>query len=220
MKNILYKLVDIKNENSLSNQMRRKRFEFFKEFISDLKGKIRILDIGGTYLYWKQMGIADNEDFEFTLVNLKKEENLPKNFISLEGDARDLSQFDDNNFDIVFSNSTIEHLGNYDNQHRMASEIRRLAIRYFIQTPNKYFPIEPHFVFPFFQFLPLGFRTFLVQHFSLGNFEKIPDKEKARQTCEEILKKKKKEFSDLFADAEIFEEKFCGLTKSFIAYKK
>lgn len=220
MKNILYKFVDIKNKNSFSNKMRRKRFEFFKEFISDFKGKIRILDIGGTSLYWKQMGIADDPNFEFTLINLTKEENMPSNFVSLEADACDLSQFEDNSFDIVFSNSTIEHLATYENQTKMAHEVRRLALRYFVQTPNKYFPIEPHFVFPFFALLPLGVRTFLVNHFALGNFERIKDKELAQKTCEEILLLSKDEFSQLFPDADIFEEKFLGMTKSFTAYKK
>lgn len=220
MKNFLYKFVDVKNENSLSNRLRRKRFEFFKDFVRDLNGNFKILDIGGTYSFWEQMGLASEQNIHFTLVNLKKEENLPSNFVSYSVDARDLSQFEDNSFDVVFSNSTIEHLSDYESQKQMAREVKRLAGRYFIQTPNKFFPIEPHFVFPFFQFFPLGLKIFLLQNFALGNFEKIKDRQKAQQTCEEIVLLPEKEFRELFDGAEIFYERYFGFTKSFIAYKK
>ncbi len=220
MKNFLYKFIDVKNENSLSNRLRRKRFELFKNFIGDLNGNLKILDIGGTYSFWEQMGLASEQNIHFTLVNLQKEENLPANFVSYSADARDLSQFEDNSFDVVFSNSTIEHLSDYESQKRMANEIKRLAKRYFVQTPNKFFPVEPHFVFPFFQFFPLELKIFLLQNFALGNFEKIKDRQKAQQTCEEIVLLSEDELRELFDGAEIFYEKYFGLTKSFIAYKK
>ena len=77
-----------------------------------------------------------------------------QNFKSIKGDATNLSNFKDNQFDIVFSNSLIEHLYTYENMKLMANETMRVGKKFFVQTPNKYFPIEPHYFFPFFQFMP------------------------------------------------------------------
>ena len=60
--------------------------------------------------------------------------------------------FKDKSFDAVFSNSVIEHVGTFEDQKMMANEVIRVTNFYFIQTPNLYFPIEPHFLVPFFQF--------------------------------------------------------------------
>jgi 2-polyprenyl-3-methyl-5-hydroxy-6-metoxy-1,4-benzoquinol methylase len=79
-----------------------------------------------------------------------------------------MRQFRDHQFDVVYSNSVIEHVGDLDDMRRMAQEIQRVGKRYFLQTPNRYFPIEPHFVFPFFQFLPRPVQISLVQKFRLG----------------------------------------------------
>ena len=53
-------------------------------------------------------------------------------------------------YDIVHSNSVIEHLYNFENQKKMASEIIRVGQKYIVQTPNKYFFLEPHYLASFF----------------------------------------------------------------------
>lgn len=58
------------------------------------------------------------------------------------GDARDLSRYGDGEFDVVFSNSCIGHVGGFEDQLRMAREIRRVGRRYFVQTPNHGLPID------------------------------------------------------------------------------
>ena len=112
----------------------------------------------------------------------------------------------------------IEHVGTYQDQLQMAQEVRRVGKRYFIQTPNKYFPLEPHFLFPLFQFFPIKLRVLLMQNFSLGWFAKTPDAAKAREIVESIRLLSKREFVALFPKASIYEEKVFGLTKSFVAY--
>jgi len=102
----------------------------------------------------------------------------------------------------------------------MANEVARIGKQYYIQTPNRYFPIEPHFVFPFFQFLPISIRVWLVQNFKLGWFPKIPDYQKALLEVTSIRLLTKSEVQVLFPDAEIFEEKYFGLTKSFVAHSR
>ena len=66
-----------------------------------------------------------------------------------------------------FSNSVIEHVPP-QLQSKFAEEVARVATRYFVQTPNRYFPIEPHYQLPLFQFLPKGIRKALNKRFALG----------------------------------------------------
>jgi ubiquinone/menaquinone biosynthesis C-methylase UbiE len=57
-------------------------------------------------------------------------------------------------FDWVFSNAVIEHVGSYEDQVRFATEVRRVAAKgYFVASPYKKFPIEPHTLLPLYQFL-------------------------------------------------------------------
>lgn len=51
----------------------------------------------------------------------------------------------------------------------MAREIRRIGKHYFVQTPNCLFPIEPHFLFPGFQWMPSFLKVILIRHYNLGD---------------------------------------------------
>ncbi|HEY9849890.1 MAG TPA: methyltransferase domain-containing protein [Leptolyngbyaceae cyanobacterium] len=220
MINFFGKIYDNRRSDSLAASLRRKRFALFKSLLVKTSGFVRILDVGGTQKFWELSGfLSELENIEITIMNIRPMEvSLPK-LKSTVGNGTNMSQFKDGEFDIVFSNSVIEHVGNYDAQMQMASEVKRVGKRYFIQTPNLYFPIEPHFVFPFFQFLPLQLKLLLIRHFRLGWRGPIKDKIKAIQTVNEVRLLSKKEFINLFPNAKIFEEKFAGLTKSFIAYE-
>lgn len=215
----LKKLVDQKQDDSLSVKLRKKRFALFTSLISTISHPIKILDVGGTQIFWERMDFMNQNDVEFVLLNLDKQEVTHKNFKSIVGDARNLSEFDKDEFDIVFSNSVIEHVGNFNDQQCMAKEVDRVGKRYFVQTPNYYFPIEPHFVFPFIQFLPKSFGAFLFTRFDLGVKKKVPDWSDAYRILSSYRLLKKREMRLLFPEAKIFEEKIYGLTKSFIAYK-
>lgn len=62
--------------------------------------------------------------------------------------------YPDQAFDWVFSNAVIEHVGGAARQKQFASEIRRVARKgYFVATPNRTFPVDPHTLLPFYQFL-------------------------------------------------------------------
>jgi len=62
--------------------------------------------------------------------------------------------FRNRSFDWVFSNAVIEHVGGAARLQRFAEEIRRVARKgYFVATPNRYFPVDPHTLIPFYQFL-------------------------------------------------------------------
>ena len=65
-----------------------------------------------------------------------------------------MPEFTTGEFDVVFSNSVIEHVGDFDDQRRMADEVRRVGRRFFVQTPNRWFPLEVHTRLPFVHWLP------------------------------------------------------------------
>src|SRR5690606_18576065 len=139
--------------DSLGNKFRSKRFLFFEQlFWQAFTGneEIHILDLGGTEAFWLDKKILQHKNISITLLNLKQESVSTPSIKSMAGDATDLSAFGNTSFDLVFSNSVIEHLYSLENQKKMASEIRRVGKKYFIQTPNKYFFIEPHYALPFF----------------------------------------------------------------------
>jgi SAM-dependent methyltransferase len=215
---VLKKLADIRKNDSLAVRLRRKRFALFLSLIRPLPRPLTILDVGGTQRFWETMGFADERDTEITLLNLEKAKVSHPNFTSIIGDGRDLRRFKDGQFDVVFSNSVIEHVATFEEQQRMAREIVRAGKMYFVQTPNRYFPIEPHFLVPFFQFFPLRLQIFLITHFRLGWYRRLPDKREAAALARSIRLLTEREFRALFPEAHIRKEKLLGVTKSFVAY--
>ena len=140
------------------------------------------------------------------------------NFSSMKGDATDLSQFGSGSFDVAFSNSVIEHVGDWDAQRRMASELVRVGRHYYVQTPNRLFPIEPHFLVPGFQFLPVSLRTALVRRFDLGWYKRIPDRHLAREHVLSHQLLSAGQMRRLFPDATLYRERLMGMTKSLVAW--
>jgi hypothetical protein len=217
------KLVNPNQQNSFSNDLRRERFAIFQQLVNESKGAtLKILDVGGTEIFWRNMNFLEanpTKSFEITLLNIEPIEISLPNFKSVIGDARCMPEFGDQVFDIVFSNSVIEHVGSIQDQINMANEIRRVSKKYFVQTPNYFFPIEPHFLFPLFQFLPLSLRAWLINHFDLGNTKKIPNKEEAFLYVQSLRLLSRKELTKLFPDANIVSEIFFGLTKSYMCIR-
>jgi len=207
---------DYSNPNYVGSIFRKRRFHFFKEKIKLLDKPITILDIGGTVKFWINENYH-NENVFITIININTEESSYGNIRVLSGNACDLSMFKSKAFDISFSNSLIEHLYTKANQIKMASEAMRVGKYFFIQTPNRYFPIEPHFKFPFFQFLPRVLKMFLQTKTTLINGVKY-DKEYARNIINEIRLLSLKEVKELFPNSKIMIERFFGLAKSFVAY--
>ena len=62
--------------------------------------------------------------------------------------------FDDDSFDIAFSNAVIEHVGSREDQRRFVHELCRVAPKVFVSTPNRRFPLEVHTLVPFLHWLP------------------------------------------------------------------
>lgn len=218
-------LASSEENKSLGNWFREKRFGFFKSKIEPLIEKLRsennlplrILDVGGLENYWTNRGWQNKDSVKITLLNLSQVKTNFSNIESVAGDATDLSQFEDGHFDLVFSNSVIEHLYTYENQRKMASEATRVGVKHFIQTPNKSFFIEPHYLLPFFQFLPKSVKYFILTKTPLSRGRKW-DTNFAKQYVDEIRLLSRKEMKILFPGSDLYDEKFLGLTKSFTAH--
>lgn len=209
-------LFDLTGE-ALSLRLRRRRFSLFRSLLASLPRPIRVLDLGGTQRFWDRMGLSD-DGVEVVILNVERDEGARPGFTSVAGDARDLRRFEDGQFDVVFSNSVIEHVGTYEDQRRMAAEVQRVGRRYFVQTPNRGFPIEPHFLFPGFQFMSTNAQVFLLRHFDLGWMKKCSSTEEALEVIRSVRLLTEEELRQLFPRAKMFRETFMGLTKSFTVY--
>ena len=211
------RLADNTNPRSLAARLRQRRFELLSSLVLTLPAPVHILDVGGTELFWQMAPFTVGKEVRITILNLDPQPSKVIGLYPLAGDAR-LIPVRDGAFDVVFSNSVIEHVGGPKEQRRMVEEIRRVGTRYFVQTPNRRFPIEPHFVFPLYQFLPSAVQVWLLRRFNLGWIRRTPDPSKARRMIESIRMLDHNDMARLFPEASIYEERLIGMTKSFVAY--
>lgn len=135
---------------------------------------------------------------------------------ALLGDARDLASFADGSFDLVHSNSLIEHLPTFADRRKMAAEVQRVGDAYFIQTPNRYFPIEPHFILPLFQFWPPALRRWVAHRYRPGWYRLRKKQEAAEEDAQTIRLLNAKELQQLFPDGQLWRERWMFLTKSLV----
>ncbi|RPH95657.1 class I SAM-dependent methyltransferase [candidate division KSB1 bacterium] len=207
---------------TVSPNFRAKRDELFRRLYGDLIAHgCTILDIGGEPYYWEK-SLGSHAEFyrscKITLLNPKQQQaNLP-NIICVAGDATDMREFADQSFDLVLSNAVIEHVGDFEQQRKMANNVQRVGRYYFLHSANYYFPIEPHSFFPFFNQLPL-FMQYGIARVWPGQTH-IPDF--SPKSLEYIRTKvrllKWREVKELFPRAKIEKEKLWGLNKSFIVH--
>ncbi len=206
--------------DSFGYAMRNKRFQVFEALIQKNfpNGKvIKVLDVGGTAYFWKDREMVKSGKLQITLLNLEEEKNLSNGIKSMAGNATDLSMFEENHFDLVFSNSVIEHLYTWENQQKMARECQRICKKYFIQTPNKHFFVEAHYAIPFIQYMPKRLTYSILTKTRLSRLRKWEPQD-AQQYLDEIRLINKREMQELFPDAKIYHEKMLGMTKSFTAH--
>ncbi len=212
------RLVDYQDPNSWISKIRDRRFQFFDSKLkSTSRRPVTILDVGGTEDFWRLRGYADNADYQITVLNLESGPTSTSNIASVAGNATQLDEFEDNSFMIVFSNSVIEHLYTWENQQKMANEVRRVGVNYFIQTPNKYFPMEPHYLVPFFDLLPRPLKFWILTKTTWALKRKW-SVEEANTSIDEIQLLSLKKFRRLFPDSAMHKERLFGMVKSFTAH--
>jgi hypothetical protein len=192
---------------------RRRRM---RRFISlfDVEDATSIIDLGGTEFVWRLVAGRPR----VTMINVGVEEWAEGRLRMLDADATAVP-FSDDAFDVCFSNSVIEHVGNEQMQAAFAREVRRLAQRYWVQTPNRRFFLEPHLICLFLHWLPFRLERRLVRYFSLWGLISKPAQADIDRFIQGIRLLDEAAMRRLFPDAEIFKERFLGFAKSLIAVR-
>ena len=179
-----------------------------------IKNNTKIIDLGGTPYLWEMIGL----DLNVTLLNMENIHNRFKgpfkhHYCFIKGDACNVTDFADNEFDVVFSNSVIEHVGSSKQQEAFAKTVHRLAPSYWVQTPSFWFPIEAHCNMPFWWFYPQSVKqAWIHQCQRQGRYDLGKMMSQTRVLKLNHLK-------SLFPDAQVYTEYVAGFPKSYSMYK-
>lgn len=157
----------------------RKRAALFFAKIQHLPKPLAVIDLGGTEALWRRWGIKEQHGLRITLIN---NHHIDKNNIGNEHlipfieeliiDAMELTVLDLLKYDLIFSNSFIEHLEDFRSQKKICSIIESSGKPYFIQIPNKHSLIDPHFphpLVPFFALYPKPLQAWLLMQYHFGS---------------------------------------------------
>lgn len=131
------------------------------------------------------------------------------------GDGRRLP-FPDQSFGVVFSNSAIEHVGGLEGQRQFAREIMRVGRSFYVQTPNRWFLVEPHLLTPLVHFLPKWMRRSLLRNFTVWGLMTRPSPEYVQGFVEDSTRLMTARELRMFPRAELHRERVAGLTKSLM----
>ena len=143
-----------------------------------------------------------------SLIGCNHPDVLALRLCALTGTSRDAE------FDLVYSNSLIEHVGGHARRCDFASVVHTLASHHWVQTPYRYFPIEPHWLFPGLQFLPQRARAWAIRRWPLS--PAWPNPEQALRDVLEVELLSETEMKYYFPGSELLKERVLGLTKSII----
>jgi len=180
----------------LAARARARRHERFFS-LTGLTEDARILDVG-----CGQLGLRGLEpSLDITGLDLAEQPGYPGPFVRANA-ARGLP-FADGEFDLVYCSSVIEHVAPTE-RAAFAAELRRVGRGWFVQTPARAFPIEPHALLPFAHWLPRPLRR---AYWRLG----------AADAAEEIALLSRRELEALFGPA--LPERLGPLTKSWVCVR-
>jgi SAM-dependent methyltransferase len=181
----------------LAARARARRHERFFA-LTGLQPGMRVVDVGCGALGLRGLEPA----LDITGVDLVARPEYAGPFV--QADAAQRLPFDDGAFDLAYSSSVIEHV-EPERRAAFAGEVRRVARGFFVQTPARSFPIEPHALLPFAHWLAPTLRR---PYWRLG----------AAGSWEDIQLLRRAELSALFGEP-ILAERFAGLVKSWIALR-
>jgi hypothetical protein len=174
-----------------------------------------VLDVGGTLYNWNLLPFRPR----LTILNsFTAPPNLPDDVRWIAGDGCRLP-FGDDSFDLCFSNSVIEHVGDVQRQQSFASEIRRVARHYYVQTPDYAFPLEPHLLTPFIHWLPLAWRRRLTPRATVWGLLERPSRAESDRFVDETHLLRASQMQACFPDGSLRRERVLGLSKSLIAFR-
>jgi hypothetical protein len=211
----------------LRRYTREQRLKLFNDFMKGVSGHTRLVDLGGTVKFWENWGLATQPLLNVTLVNNHDRDKqyadepikLP-NMRRLNADVLTLSAADFAEYDVIFSNSLIEHLPGRDLQRQLARAIIDSGRPYFLQTPNKRSPLDPHFprpYVPFFATYPRTVQARLLSWSALGSSSASPSYDAAITRLENYFPLTIRDVRQLFPQARIVVERPMGVPLSIIA---
>jgi len=226
----VYKTLREKVFSQLREKFQEQRVDLFMTLMKPQDG-ISILDLGGEWGDFLAR-IKHRLQAEFVSADIRGDDRLSVEqkygFEFVLIDEEKPLPFKDKAFDVIISNSVIEHVtlpkevcltsipqaewasSSMQRQRQFATEIRRVSKSYFVQTPHRSFPIETHTWLPFVNFLNHNRATSLVRftdkywikHCGYVDWNLLSPVE----------------MKDLFPDAELYIERCLGFPKSIIAY--
>ena len=213
MRKYLWLDIFYKYLRSYQHHTRQKRSKLFSQSIR-LQPGMKVIDLGGSPDIWKFVATPLN----ITMLNLEYDPSFVAadykshhKLTFLTGDACE-TNFEPNSFDLVFSNSVIEHVGDAKKQQAFASQVHRLAPRYWIQTPAVWFPIEAHTGIPFWWCFPERLRKRLI-----ANWHK--DLPMWAEFIEGTRLVDRASLCQMFPNAKLLRERSAGIVKSYILYR-
>jgi SAM-dependent methyltransferase len=134
--------------------------------LTHLPAGARVLDVG-----CGQLGLRALEpDLDITGVDLAECPGYPGPFV--RADASEGLPFANDEFDLVYCSSVIEHVPPA-RRAPFAAEVRRVGRGLFVQTPAFSFPIEPHSLLPGAHWLPVRLRKPYWRWGAAGGWEEI-----------------------------------------------
>ncbi len=190
---------------------RSSRLKKFVVLMGGLQPGTKIVDLGGQPDTWDQIITP----LKLTIINLPgiadQEHESVHDISYIEGDACSLTLIEDNEFEIAFSNSVIEHVGDNEKVKMFADEVQRIGEKIWIQTPSKYFPLECHTGMPFWWYYPPKLKQLLLERWN----KKLP---KWTEMVKGTTYITKSQLTQLFPGSQMHTERFLGLPKSYIIY--
>ncbi len=207
----LGRLIDPDRAGSFTYRCRQNRNEEFGRRFPNL-ADMRVLDLGGTAISWRISGLRPQR---ITVVNLDHSEDSGEPWMDVVHADACAGGF--GKYDLVFSNSLMEHLGGHARRQQFAEVVRESASSWWIQTPYRYFPIEPHWIFPCFQFLPFRARLAICQHWRTLHAPACKDTAEAAESVASIELISATELRTYFPGSEIWFERLLGVPKSLVA---
>ena len=201
---------------SLGERRRARRWELFRHEFGEIES-MSVIDLGGTVDAWVR---APLRPASVHVVNLEPQSGETPTWIRADqADACDLpAPIAGGSYDLVFSNSVIEHVGGHAQRMRFADAVHKLASRHWVQTPYRYFPVEPHWLFPGFQFLPLTIRAGISCRWPLSHTP-TKSREDGLRAALGVELLSRSEMAFYFPDSTLRFERMAGAVKSLIAVK-
>jgi len=219
----------VNDRTSFASRFRRRRFRMIEGLIRPMLAegrRLRVLDVGGRRDYWDLLDPELAPRLSLTILNNEPVEIdahiRPGDPIEVEyaiGDACEMPQYGDGAFDLVHSNSVIEHVGGLQDMARMADELRRVARAYYVQTPYLWFPIEPHYGVPFFHWLPAATRAGMGWRRSVGYRGRADSYRHSLAVTDHTELVDQTLMRELFPDGKLVKERAAFLVKSLIALR-